>query len=117
MPSVTAQELTAVLQVAHLASRRGEGLSFWAARERVGYPRLRLHFDAKDLVPILQATPRLVQDWLRYSEDKRTSGGWYLLEPGTIGQMEGGSGELTFPSLEEAVAAFVVRELDYFDSL
>jgi hypothetical protein len=60
----------------------------------------------------LRAQPALVQDWRRFSDDKRTSAGWYLLEDGTIG-CPGSREEIRFPTLEEATAAFVVRELDH----
>ena len=76
------------------------------------YRELRPSFTPSDFVPSIQANPALVRDWLMYSEDKRTSGGWYVLESGELGQIAS-EVRLRFPSIEVAVAEYVVRELDF----
>jgi hypothetical protein len=54
-----------------------------------------------------------VEEWIRYSEDKRTSGGWYVTEQGIVGRA-GEPDKMVFSTIEEAIAEYVVRELDYW---
>jgi hypothetical protein len=77
------------------------------------YIELRPHLSRDDLATHLAKHPGLVLTWLRYSEDKRTSGGWYLLHPASgwlVGRL--GGRELRFGSGPEACAEFILRELD-----
>jgi hypothetical protein len=78
---------------------------------------LRPYFTESDLLRHLKEHPALIEEWLLYSDDKRTDGGWYLSRDGTIGQVSRPGEEIRFPSLEEAVAAYVVRELDFWEKL
>ena len=80
------------------------------------YGELRPTLQESDLLAIVKANPELVEDWLTYSEDKRTSGGWYVLRNGQVGQVHVSGGVIQFPSVEEAVAAYVLRELDFWAS-
>lgn len=43
-----------------------------------GYREIRPELTIPALQDVLENNPDLVEDWLRYSEDKRTSGGWAL---------------------------------------
>ena len=43
-----------------------------------GYREIRSELTIPALQDVLEDNPDLVEDWLRYSEDKRTSGGWAL---------------------------------------
>ncbi len=79
---------------------RGEGSSLREALERTCYRDHRPQFSAADLIPLIEADPALITQWAMYSEDKRTSGGFAL----------GGSSP-------QAVADYVVRELDFWASL
>jgi len=49
-----------------------------------------------------------------YSADKRTSGGWYITEGWTIGQVDDPSSVIHIKFDAEAVAEYVVRELDFW---
>jgi hypothetical protein len=108
---VTDAHLLAILRVAHETSFRGAGLSIRDALAGANYSSLRSTFAPSDLVPLIKRNPELVQDWLLFSGDKRTSGGWYLLESGVIGQV-GVHEQARFDTIEDAVAEYVVRELD-----
>jgi hypothetical protein len=82
-----------------------------------GYRELRPTLNGQDLADHLARHPGLVLDWLRYSEDKRTSGGWYLLHPSAewvVGRLTGPEHgrELRFRAGPEACAEFILRELD-----
>jgi len=104
--------LLKILQIGSDVSMRGMGISLQDAITQSRYKELRSAFTPADLVPLIQANSQLAQEWLSYSEDKRTSGGWYLLESGQIGEI--GGSQLKFPSTQLAVANYVVRELDFW---
>jgi hypothetical protein len=106
--------LIPILRVARDVSSRGKGLSIREALKRVSYVASRPTFKAKDLVPLIAADSSFIDDWLAYSEDKRTLGGWYIRSSGEIGQVPRPASRIIYPQIEEAVAAFVVRELDYW---
>ena len=105
-------DLLKILQIGHDTSMRGIGISLRDAIAQSRYKELRSTFTPADLVSLIQSNSQFVQEWLSYSEDKRTRGGWYLLESGEIGQI--GGTELQFPSIQSAVAHYVVRELDFW---
>jgi len=79
--------LIAILRIGRDASLRGADVSVRDALKRTGYVGYRPMFKAGDLLSLIAADPALVEDWLAYSEDKRTSGGWYVLRTGEIGQV------------------------------
>jgi hypothetical protein len=110
-------DLLAILRIGHNTSIRGAGLSLRDALSLTAYRELRPHFGEADLLRQLRNHPALIEEWLVYSEDKRTEGGWYLLPDGTIGQVGRRGEETRFPSVDQAVAAYVVRELDFWANL
>jgi hypothetical protein len=105
-------QLLRILRIGHDASMRGEGISLIEALRRTGYQENRGQFGEPDLLRLIRANPDLVEQWLSYSEDKRTSGGWYILRNGEVGRVDAPGSSLRFESIEEAVAGYVVRELD-----
>lgn len=107
-------DLLAILRIGPDTSMRGAGLSLRDALSLTRYRELRPQFVESDLLEHLREHPELIEEGLLYSADKRTSGGWYLLEDGTIGQVDRPGEESPFPSIEQAVAAYVVRELDFW---
>jgi hypothetical protein len=106
--------LMAILRIGRDASLRGSGVPIREALTRTAYVGHRVTFNATDLRPLIAADPALIEDWLAYSEDKRTSGGWYVRRTGEIGQLSKPASRAIYPSIEEAIAEFVVRELDYW---
>lgn len=110
-------QLLAILRIGHDTSVRGAGLALRRAIDRSCYEVLRPGFDAGDLLPLIRNDGQLVDQWLAYSEDKRTTDGWWLLRDGTIGMASEPSRLLHFRSIEQAVAEYVVRELDFWVSL
>jgi hypothetical protein len=107
-------QLIPILRIGRDVSLRGGGVSIRDALKRVSYVGYRATFKAKDLLPLIAADPSLIEEWLAYSEDKRTSGGWYILRSGELGQVSRPASRITYSTIEEAVAEFVVRELDYW---
>jgi hypothetical protein len=103
-------------QICHIP----EALPRRSLRELVAdsrYRDLRSALNRDDIAAHLARHPRLVLEWLRYSADKRASGGWYLLHPSSgwvVGRLAGPDEEreLRFGTGPEACAEFILRELD-----
>ena len=110
--------LQSVLAIGRATSIRGEGISLSDALSRVNYAEVRPKLRINEIVEELRVNPKLVEDWVLYSEDKRTPAGWYLKsEKLEIGELSNSSSSKTFQTLEEAVAAFLLVELDFWASL
>jgi hypothetical protein len=110
--NISEDQLLNILKIGHDTSMRGEGISLHEALSRTGYANLRSSFNADDLQKIIKKHPDLPTQWQAYSEDKRTSGGWYITEDNIVGNLNGQQDK--FKTRSEAVAEYVVRELDYW---
>ncbi|HEV8573409.1 MAG TPA: hypothetical protein VGR43_01745 [Dehalococcoidia bacterium] len=114
-------KLLAILRVGHETSfGANPGISLREALTRTKYRELRPSFGPEDLLPLIRANPALAEEWVAYSEGKRTTGGWYLSERGEIGRIGrvfAPKSRMRFDSLEEGVAEYVVRELDFWAGL
>ena len=79
-----------------------------------GYPTIRSSLTAADLRVYLNDNPGIVNDWEGWSEDKRTSEGWYLSSSGqgaTVGYVGRADSQVYYQSRVEACAQFIVYEL------
>ena len=106
--------LFAILRIGHDTSSRGSGLSLREALVQTHYAAVRGSFGPHDLIPLIKKNPTLVEQWVAYSLDKRTSSGWYLTERGEVGTVKDPARRMQFDSMEESVAEYVVRELDHW---
>jgi hypothetical protein len=111
--AMTFDRLERICRIPAALSRR----SLQALVIETGYRELRPTLSRAEVAAYLAKHPGLVLEWLRYSENKRTSGGWYLLHPSTgwlVGQLagQGEERELRFETGPEACAEFILRELD-----
>jgi hypothetical protein len=80
-----------------------------------GYAELRGQFAARELADYLRARPALIDHWVAYSEDKRTSEGWYLRPPYSVGRITlepPPTREQHYFDLATACAAFIIGELN-----
>jgi hypothetical protein len=111
------REIRVILRIGHETSIRGAGLSLRDALSQARFREIRPSRDESLLLAYLKDDPSPVEEWLLYSEDKRTDGGWYLLRDGTVGQVRRPGEEIRFPTVEQAVAAYVLRELDFWAQL
>jgi hypothetical protein len=110
-------ELQRVLGIATATSEKGFGLSISEALVRSGYQEIQSDLTESDLVPLLNGNPELVESWIQYSEDKRTSGGWYILRKTLeVGSLANSQQNRKFDSIAEAVAAYVLFELEFWAS-
>ena len=108
------RHLIEILDIGHETSMRGEGISLREALRRTAYNERRPLFKSSDLLPIIRHRPNYVYEWLGFSEDKRTSGGFWLMDdPPGIGNLKTRE-KFSYLTMEEAVAEYVVHELDYW---
>ena len=115
--SMTAKEgeLVVILSIGRATSPEGGNLSLDQALTNANYPKIRKTFEAKDLIALLRSHPEFIDHWILYSENKRTSGGWYVLrDPMEVGRLIPQRDATRFSSIEEAVANFIIRELDFW---
>ena len=106
--------LKKILSIGHDSSLRGEGVSLREALSRSRYADVRSGIRISDVISVLHDEPGFISQWITYSEDKRTDGGWYILaEKLEIGRVSDPSSIMTFDTIEETVAYYVVRELDF----
>jgi hypothetical protein len=111
-------QFLAILAIGHDTSMRGEGISLKDALARTDYTNVRAGVTSADLVPLIRSNRGFVMQWVMYSQDKRTSGGWFLDEEAcSVGRVSVPDNTIRFDSIEEAVADYVLRELDYWSRL
>jgi len=106
-----------LMPILRIAQRLDPTVSMREALQRAGYAQSRLSFAAADVRVLLTAHPALVDAWLEYSQGKETADGWYVLPDAEIGQLSRPSSQRQFASIEEAVAEFIIRELDHHAGL
>ena len=106
--------LRKILEIGKNCSSRGNGESLGQLLIQANYLSERKKLQASDLADRIRSCPKYINEWIAYSEDKRTTGGWYLLNTGEIGQVLKENTKIQFDSIEEAVSEFVVRELDFW---
>lgn len=93
---------------------RRSGRSVVEVVQASDYAAMRGQFALPDLAAYLRARPDLIKPWIVYSQDKRTSEGWYLRPPYSIGRIAAESSPMTevkHVDLAAACAAFIVAEL------
>ena len=66
----------------------------------------------EDIIKYLQIHPDLIEDWKQYSDDKRTSGGYYYRSM-HIGSVENKTFDKTFTSDTEACAEYILKEVSF----
>jgi len=112
-----------ILSIAHDHSREGSGIPLRDLISRSGVADLRSKITNAALTSVLANRPELAVDWCRFSEDKRTSGGWHLVHEGAswiVGRL--GSAlvqdeRTASPSLTSACAEFARKELDFWAAI
>lgn len=110
--ALTDVHLMSILRIAQDLSRPASDLSLRTALERTAYREHRPHFTSAEVRALLEAHPALIESWLAYAEGKRTSEGWYVLRDGEVGEVLRPASQRSYRTIEEAVAAFIVHELD-----
>ncbi|HWN10522.1 MAG TPA: hypothetical protein VNO50_14860 [Pyrinomonadaceae bacterium] len=121
---MTTEELRSILSIAHDWSDRGAGRSLSDLLSSTRYRELRPTLRVEALEQQFEADHHLIEQWVAYSQDKRTRGGWWFQPVGAeweVGRF-GDSGADTstsdrFSKPSSAAAAYVLRELDFWANL
>ncbi|NKF20814.1 hypothetical protein [Solimonas marina] len=107
----------ALCRILHVAELQREcGLTMRDVLTQVQYLQWREHFEADDLLLLVEREPALVTQWQAYSEDKRTAGGWYL-QHDVLGRLDRMASRERWPTPAQATAHYIVRELDFWAGL
>jgi hypothetical protein len=111
----TNDQLKSIVNIGHETSLRGKGISMREAIKQTNYIDLRKNFNYTDLIPILEFDDSQITKWIQYSEDKRTSGGYYLIE-NEIGSI---SSDNKFKNTNRIIltARYIEMELDYWANI
>lgn len=87
-----------------------------------GYNEIYEQVSEDDIAASLAKAPNCISDWMEYSSDKRSSGGWYVTdlpdkryEVGHL--LSGAPTRMTFANDVAAVAAFIKREIEFLRTL
>ena len=116
-------QLARLCRIARDSSARGAGASLRELLAASGYRGLRPSLTETGIAEYLGHHPELVTQWSMYSENKRTTGGWYFTQSGYVwivgrlGSRGARSDERTHDSRPEAGAQFILLELDFWSSL
>jgi hypothetical protein len=84
-----------------------------------GYFEVNDQIQENDIADVLSQNPDLIEQWLIWSEDKRTISGWYFTEDKKTGKYvvsfypsKSGLEKLEFSDKRLACAAFIKREIE-----
>jgi hypothetical protein len=95
--------------------KRKKDISIFQLLVNTGYIKNKNDINIEDIKKELKEKPELIQFWLNYSEDKRTSGGWYLLKKNDstfiVGNIDGRSKSI-FTDCFDACATFIKKEIE-----
>lgn len=79
-----------------------------------GFGTIRDSITSQDLRPFLERHADLIDDWIRWSEDKRTREGWYISPAGNgahVGYVGESEPARYIAPLAEACAQFILHEV------
>lgn len=92
--------------------------SVYALLSESGYFELHDQVNQNEIIEVLKIHPHLVNEWLQWSEDKRTNEGWYFTKGDDgkcfVGHYPEGKEFEEIKSSDEfiACAAFIKREIE-----
>ena len=101
------------MNIGHDTSIRGRGISLNQALVEAGYLKFRKSFNALDLKNAIRAEPSFIEEWYSYSEDKRTSSGFFLANQ-AIHSMENLRKSRSIEDKSELIAEYIIQELDFW---
>lgn len=92
-------------------------VSIYDLLQQTGYSKVAENISEQDIYQELAKNPDFVDDWLVYSEDKRTTGGWYFKKGDKNKYLVGcvdetGVTETEYADKIKACAKFVKQELN-----
>jgi hypothetical protein len=94
-------------------------VSMFSLVKATGYLEFHDQISEANIRAALVRRPKCIRDWMQYSEDKRTSNGWYLThndegcyEVGYITERGKRQQRLAYDNRTDACAAFIKHELE-----
>ena len=94
-------------------------VSIFSLVKATGYFGFHDHVSEGDIRAALARCPECISEWMQYSEDKRTSSGWYVThndeecyEVGYITERADCQQRVAYSNCTDACAAFVKHELE-----
>jgi hypothetical protein len=94
-------------------------VSMFSLLEATGYFELHDQISEGDIRAALLHCPECIEEWMQYSEDKRTSSGWYVTqddegcyETGYIADASTRTKRIQYESLVDACAFFIKHEIE-----
>ena len=116
MPSNrTVEEVISLASQIPVELRRRDNVSIVTLVKESNYRTYQSSIGIEDICCHLRGYSDLIAAWSMYSEDKRTSSGWYFdHDARTVGYFNGSSRERveTFDDVSKACASFIKHELD-----
>ena len=109
-----------IIGVIHLAKnvRERNNVAIYSLLKEVGYFDMYNEVSEDVIREALLLHPNCVNDWIRFSEDKRSSAGWYFqqngidYEVGFFSLNKNNIGPTKYSNSIEACAAFIKREIE-----
>ncbi len=97
-----------------LAFRERRAVSYVDLLREIGYSAAEVPLSASELAGYLGEHPSLIDLWIAYSQDKRTSSGWYFERHGNKGYEVAhfpNGPRMLLDDSAQACAEFIIREL------
>ncbi|WP_318345281.1 hypothetical protein [Flagellimonas baculiformis] len=113
MKDINEKSLLNILKIAHDVSMRGKGISLDTAIKKSKYNNIRPFLTAEILESFIAKNEYLINEWVMYSEDKRTVGGFYIGK-NEIGSCKNPEFKINYDSMNQTVANYILKELDYW---
>jgi hypothetical protein len=112
----TSDDILGLILIPRKFHQRGN-VSIYDLLKETDYIEMHDQFSEESIREILAQHPECVDEWQIYSQDKRTSSGWYFEQEdkssyivGYFGGKEGENIQLRFADRIAACAAFIKRE-------
>ncbi len=92
--------------------------SIYSLLQETGYFEMHDQGDELKILGMITVHPEYIKDWLQYSDDKRTSSGWYFRETDNGRSIVGYYPDMTdkkfkvYSNINEACATFIKLELE-----
>ena len=112
--NLSREQIIKILNIGLDTSFKGEGLSLHDALKQSNYLQLRPFLTEQDLITELNSNSKYLRQWVQYSEDKRTDGGFALLE-NYILNLKTRDKEFV-DDVMQRTAKYVIFELDFWSS-
>ncbi|NAY93432.1 hypothetical protein GTQ34_16090 [Muricauda sp. JGD-17] len=113
MKNINDKSLLSIIKIGHDVSMCEKGISLDTAIKKSKYKNIRPFLTAEILESLIAKHEYLINDWVRYSEDKRTHGGFYIGK-NEIRSCKNPAFKSNYDSMSQTIANYILKELDYW---